>query len=157
TLTGTGAQGLGGAASNDLPTEAMPSLANTADATNESVAVAGASGRTQDFGQNIEDIRDRIEEMRARGELPQGGGLVMFGGPGGGGGGTPGVFVMAGPGGGGGFGGRGMRNFNVNRPHGSLFFSTGNSALDASPYSLSGAPADKPEYSSYRFGGTIGG
>lgn len=55
-----------------------------------------------------------------------------------------------------GFGGRGRRGFDVNQPHGSLFYSLGDSALDASPYSLSGEPG-KPGYNSSRFGGVIGG
>jgi hypothetical protein len=152
-LSGTGAA-LMGNLSNDAPTENAPALANTADAGNDSVSISGNNGRTQDFGQNIEDIRERIEEMHARGDLPGGNTVFMGGGPGGGAGGA-GVFIMGGPGGG--IGGRGMRGFNINRPHGALFFSTGNSIFDAAPYSLSGAPGDKPEYSSYRFGGTIGG
>ncbi len=150
-LSSTGAAVEGG--TSDAPTENAPALANTADAGNDSVSIAGAGGRTQDFGRDIEDIRDRIEEMRARGDLPQGlggmGGPGMFGGgpggPGGGGGGRGGR-------GGGGFG----RGFNINRPHGSIFYSMGNSVLDASPYSLNG-PEDKPEYASNRFGATIGG
>ncbi|HET8666473.1 MAG TPA: TonB-dependent receptor, partial [Terriglobales bacterium] len=130
----------------------MPALASSPDAANESIAVSGAMGQTQDFGRNIEDMRDRIEEMRARGDLPGG-----AGGPGGPGGPGGGVFVMGGPGGmGGGRGGR-MGRFNVNQPHGMLFYSMGNSALDAAPYSLSGRSGSKPEYSSNRFGGTIGG
>lgn len=156
-LSGTGAD-YTASLTSDMATENAPAFANSSDAANESVSIAGNSGRTQDFGRDIEDIRDRIEEMRARGDLP-GGGPFQGGGPGGGpggfggpGGGGPGIFVMGGPG-----GGRGMRGFNVNRPHGTLFFSTGNSALDAAPYSLSGTPAEKPEYSSYRFGGSVGG
>lgn len=148
-LSGTAAA-LTATLSNDAPVENIPALANSSDAVNESVSIAGNNGRSQDFGQNIEDIRDRIEEMRARGDLPGGNVIHLDGGPGGPGGGPggPGIFVM---------GGRGMRGFNINRPHGALFFSTGNSIFDASPYSLSGTPGDKPEYSSYRFGGTIGG
>lgn len=147
-LNGTAAA-LTATLSTDAPMENAPAMANSSDAGNESVSIAGNGGRSQDFGQNIEDIRDRIEEMRARGNLPGGDHLFMGGGPGGPGGGP--VFVMGGP------GGRGMRGFNINRPHGAAFFSTGNSIFDAAPYSLSGAPGDKPEYSSYRFGGTIGG
>ena len=149
-LSGTGAEVTGNLTA-DAPAENAPALANTADAGNESVSIAGTNGRSQDFGQNIEDVRDRIEEMRARGDFGPGGG-GGFGGPGGPGGG-PGVFVMGGPGGGRG----GMRGFNINRPHGAFFISTGNSIFNAAPYSLSGAPGEKPQYSSYRFGGTLGG
>lgn len=155
-LTGTGMQAEGN--STETPIDA-PALASSSDAANQSVSIAGASGRTQDFGRNIDDIRDRIEEMRARGELGSGGDMVMMGGPAAGGmGGGPGVMIFAGPGGGPGGGGtRIFRGVNPNRPHGSVFFSTGNSLFDAAPYSLSGAPGEKPDYSSYRFGGTIGG
>lgn len=149
-LSATG-ESLGDNANTDMTIDNAPALANTADAGNESVAISGTAGRTQDFGRDIEDIRERIEEMRARGELGSGG-PGGFAGPGGPGGGP--VFIMGGPGG---FGGRAMRGFNINRPHGAVFFSTGNSAFDAAPYSLSGSPGEKPEYSSYRFGGTIGG
>jgi trimeric autotransporter adhesin len=157
TLNSTGMQGE--ATALEMPSDA-PALANSADAGNQSISFAGASGRTQDFGRNIEDIRDRIEEMRERGELGSPGDMVIMGGPGGPGGGA-GVMVFSGPGGGGGGGGvfqqRISGRFKPNRPHGSVFFSTGNAALDAAPYSLSGAPGEKPDYSSYRFGGTIGG
>jgi hypothetical protein len=132
----------------------MPAMANSADAANDSTAVAGNLGQTQDFGRNIDDMRDRIEEMRARGELPNGPGPVIFGGPGGGG--DRGIMI-SGPGGMGGGGGRVFRGFNINQPHGSIFYSFGNSALNAAPYSLNGAPSDKPDYGSNRFGATIGG
>ena len=168
-LLGRGAQTLsvtadaGGAENNntqggETPLAGMNALANTADAANQSVSVSGQMGNTQDFGlRNMDDLRDRIEEMRARGELPQGGGGdfgFAGGGPGGGGGGP---MIFGGPGmmRGGGRNGRG--GFNINRPHGMVYYSLGNSALDASPYSLSGIPADKPGYGSSRFGASIGG
>lgn len=154
--------GFASESSAEIP-QNVPALANTADATNESVSVSGNMGQTGDFGRNIDDIRERIDEMRARGELPGGPGgpegQQGFGGPGGPGGpgGGGGIFVMGGPGGS--FGGRGgrMGRFNINQPHGMLFYSFGNSALDAAPYALNGSSAIKPDYSSNRFGGTIGG
>ncbi len=141
----------GAALSSDAPLQGMPALANAQEATNDSVAVSGAMGQTQNLGQNIEDIRDRIEEMRSRGELP--GGMIAEGGMGGPGGGGPGMFMLAQGGGGGLHSGR----FNVNSIHGSGFYNLGNAALDAAPYSLSGGPSEKPDYSSNRFGATIGG
>lgn len=137
---------------SDTPLQGMPALASAQEATNDSVAVSGAMGQTQNFGQNIDDIRDRIEEMRSRGDLSQGG--FMPGGPSGGGSGFS--LSQGGGGGFGGGGGRGGGRFNVNSVHGSVFYNLGNAALDASPYSLNG-PADKPDYSSNRFGATIGG
>jgi hypothetical protein len=71
------------------------------------------------------------------------------------GGGPPGA-----PGGGpgGGFHGRfdGAR-FDVNKPHGSLYYTAGASALNASPYSLTGQPAPNPGYIQQRFGANLGG
>ena len=143
---------------NDAPLPGMNALANTADASNQSVSVTGQMGNTQDFGlRNMDDLRDRIEEMRARGELPQGG-AVFLGGPGGGfpGGGGGGTFILGGPGALGGGGRNGRGGFNINKPHGNFYYSMGNAALDAAPYALNG-PVDKPDYSSNRFGGSIGG
>jgi hypothetical protein len=167
TLMGRGAQTLSlsadlGASQNssegDTPLAGMNALANTADANNQSVSVSGQMGNTQDFGvRNMDDLRDRIDEMRARGELPQNGMFIggpgggMMGGPGGGGGGP--FMIMGGPG-----AMRGMRGgVNVNRPHGTVYYSMGNSALDAAPFSLSGIPSAKPDYGSSRFGGAVGG
>jgi hypothetical protein len=142
----------------DSPLPGMPSIASSPDAGAQSVAVSGQMGASQDFGmRSLEDLRDRIEEARASGQPIEFGG----GGPGGGGfGGGPGgggVFVMGGPGGPGGGGMRGIGRFNANRPHGSVFYSAGNSALNAQPYSLNGTPQDDPAYGSNRFGFSIGG
>jgi trimeric autotransporter adhesin len=148
----------------DAPLQGMSALASTADATNDSVSVNGAMGQTAGFGRGADDMQDRIDEMRARGELPggqngQGGqGNGFQGGPGGPAGPGGGPIMLGGPGGpgGGGFrmGGRGRANFN--QPHGSIFYDVGNAALDARPYSLSGEPSLQPSYSSNRFGATLG-
>jgi trimeric autotransporter adhesin len=145
-----------GASGGETPLPGMPALGNSGEAANESLAVSGQMGNTQDFAvRNMDDLRDRIEEMRARGELPQGGGPGGFGG-----GGGPGIMVLGGPGGfgGGGRGGRGGFNPNMfNKPHGTVFYSLGNSALDATPYSVNGNPGNKPDYGSGRFGFMLGG
>lgn len=152
------ANGSGG----DSPLAGMPSMASSADAGTQSVAVAGQMGASQDFGmRSLEDLRDRIEDMRANGQItemgggPGGGGFGGPGGFGGGPGGGPGTFVMGGPGGMGGQ--RGLQRFNSNRPHGSLYYSAGNSVLDAAPYALNGDNAGKPDYGSNRFGASLGG
>jgi hypothetical protein len=129
----------------------------------ETVAVSGNGGQTNDFmfGGNNAELRDRIDEMRARaasGQITSGDVQEMrgmMGGPGGGfgpGGGGPGGGIMI-------FGGgRGRRGrFNINQPHGSLYYSAGNAALDAAPYSLTGAPSSKPDYMQQRFGASLGG
>ena len=130
-------------------------LATSADATNQSVSVSGRMGNAQDFGvQNMDDLRDRIDEMRARGQW-NGGGPDSGGGPGGGGPG--GGFGGGGPGGPGGPGGGGrMRMGSMTKPHGQIYWTGSNAALDAAPYSLNG-PAEKPSYGSNRFGASLGG
>ncbi len=149
-MTGDDSMGQSG---GETPLAGMNALASTADADNQSVSVSGQMGNTQDFGlHNMDDLRERIEEMRARGELPQGG---PMGGPGGGPGGGPMIFGGPGIMRGGGRNGRG--GFNINRPHGMIYYSAGNSVLDASPYSLSGISNPKPDYGSSRFGATVGG
>ncbi|MGC2582080.1 MAG: TonB-dependent receptor, partial [Acidobacteriaceae bacterium] len=64
-------------------------------------------------------------------------------------------------GGGGGRGGGGMgfrgnfRNFKPNQPHGALFWTGGNGALNAEDFALRGQPIQEPPYSSNRFGVTM--
>ncbi|HEY6274431.1 MAG TPA: TonB-dependent receptor [Terriglobales bacterium] len=135
---------------------------------NESVAVGGTMGRTDQNPFDPGEMQDRLSDLRTQMQQQGGNGPIMLngGGAGGmGGGAGPMVFVMGGggfggPGGGGGFGGRGgrgMRGFNVNKPHGSLFYTYDGSGLDAKPFSLNGQPEDKASYNQNRFGATIGG
>jgi hypothetical protein len=150
----------------------LPAQMN-ADAPTESVAVSGVSGQTNDlmFGGNNPEMQNRIEDLRERagnGDLAGGAGGQEFrgipgmGGPGGGGfggsGGGDGPRIMIGGGpGGGGRGGRGGRNrFNMNQPHGNVFYSASNSVLDAKTYALTGAPTAKPQYMQQHFGASIG-
>ena len=149
----------------------MPPQMAASDAATESVAVSGTSGQTdfQMFGGNNEDMQNRIEELRERARNGDTSGADFrgvpgMGGPGGGFGGPGGGRGFGGPGGGGGpmirmgGGGRGGRNrFNMNQPHGNLFYSTDNSALDAKAYSLTGAASAKPDYMQQRFGASVGG
>jgi hypothetical protein len=178
-LSGLGADSPLGSMPADPAALAGAGLPNAGLATeggNESVAVSGAMGRAE---QNLFDpgeMQDRISDLREQLQL-QGGGngtvtmnggtvnlQILGGGPGmggdagfaGGGGGGPMVFMMGGPGGGG-RSGRGMRGFNVNKPHGSLFYTYDGSGLDAKPYSLNGQPETKANYNQNRFGATIGG
>lgn len=137
----------------------------------ESVAVSGRMGNSENMGPNLDDIMDRVQEavrngggtFQADGREVQinvaGGGR---GGPGGGlggfGGGSPMMIMMGGPGGGISFGGPGgFGRFNVNKPHGSLFYSVGDPVLDAAPYSLTGVATTKPDYMQNRFGASVGG
>ena len=153
---GGGAGGFGG---NSPDASAMPMNGLGADAPTESVSISGAQGRTQDFGYGSEqDLEERIQEFRTRMQQ-EGGGNLQAGGqsrPGGGpgapgppGGGFDGGPVMIGRIGGG--------KFNINQPHGFLYFQDDNSGLDARPYALTGIPTDKASYNQARFGANIGG
>jgi hypothetical protein len=149
--SGFGATGAPGAAQNTNDLSSLPMNGAGAEGPTESVSISGAQGRTQDFGGGSEDeLQQRIQEFRDRlqsGGGPSGGG-PGFGGPGGG------------PGGGGGpiaIGRLGGRGFNINQPHGLLYFSDDNASLDATPYSLNGVPAIKPQYNQSRFGANVGG
>jgi len=166
-----GAGGSGNADVASLASAGLPNAGLAAEGSNESVAVSGAMGRNEMPTFDPGEMQDRIAEMRDQ-MRGQGGGnvqIMSLGGPGGvggvqsfsfigGGGGPPGgamVFMMGG--GPGGFGGKGMRNFNVNKPHGSIFYNFGGSPLDAKPFALNGQPEDKASYDQNRFGVTLGG
>lgn len=143
----------------------MPSLAGLGGdaAATDSVAVSGQMGQTNGLANfNEDEIRQRVEEAMARARQ-QGGaqsdvvnavagmlGGMMAGGGGPGGPGGPGGFMVRG-------GGRGGRGFNPTQPHGAIFYQGGNGALDATNFSLTGAPVVKPAYSSNRFGITFTG
>ncbi len=144
-LGGGGGLG-GGQGSSDL--SSLPMNGAGAEGPTESVSVSGAQGRTQDFGGgNEQDLQDRIQEFRDRMQREGGGG---FGGGGGGGGfGGPGGGIIA--------MGRMPRGFNINQPHGLLYFSDDNAGLDARPYSLNGIESPKADYNQARFGVNVGG
>src|SRR5207302_6488677 len=117
-----------------------------AEGPTESVSISGAQGRTQDFGGGTEqDLQERIQEFRDRMQREGGGG---FGGGGGGFGGPGGGMVMI---------GRMPKGFNINQPHGVLYFSDDNAGLDARPYSLTGIQSPKADYNQARFGVNVGG
>jgi trimeric autotransporter adhesin len=146
----------------------MPSLAGLGGgdaAATDSVTVSGQMGQTNGLaGYSEDDIRQRVQDAVAQAQRQGGaagdmanavvgmlGGMMGgggFGGPGGGGGAGGG----GGRGGRGGGGGGGFRGFNPTQPHGAVFYQGGNGALDATSFSLTGAPVVKPAYSSNRFG-----
>ncbi len=131
---------------------ALPLNGAGAEGPTESVSISGVEGRTQDFGGGDEDaLQDRIQEFRERAQQM---GIGGFGGGGGGGGGGFG----GGRGGGGPIAfGRLGRGFNVNEPHGNIYFYDDTSALDARSYSLSGVPVARPDYNQLHFGSYVGG
>jgi hypothetical protein len=144
---------------------AQPTLAGFGDSgATESVAVNGASGVTNPLaGLSQEEIQDRINnaisQARAQGGVAadQANAAAsmlsgIMGGPGGFGGGGGGRG--GGRGGGGGDGGA-FRNFNPAQPHGSVFYQGAFGALDALPFSLSGAPEARENNQQNRFGVTF--
>ncbi|HLW53356.1 MAG TPA: TonB-dependent receptor [Candidatus Angelobacter sp.] len=177
-LSGGGADISGGGLSslNDpssLAGAGLPNAGLAADGGAESVAVSGAMGRAEQNPFDPGEMQDRIADMREQLQFQGGTGTINLteatgniqilgggmGGGFGGGGGGPMIFMIGGPGGpgGGGRGGRGMRGFDVNKPHGSLFYTYDGSLLDAKPYSLNGQPETKADYNQNRYGATVGG
>src|SRR5712691_10502703 len=135
---------LGGQGNGDL--SSLPLNGAGAEGPTESVSVSGAQGRTQDFGGGSEqDLQDRIQEFRDRMQREGGGG---FGGGGGGLGGPGGAVIAL---------GRMPKGFNINQPHGVVYFSDDNAGLDARPYSLTGVESAKADYNQARFGVNVGG
>lgn len=142
-----------------------------AAAATESVAVSGAQGQTNALaGFNEDDIRSRVADAiaQARGNGQASGdqinavvgligGLIGGGFGGGGFGGGPGGGGFGGGGGGRGGGGGNFRNFNPAQPHGAVFYTLGNSALNSAPWSPTLIAQKNPSAYSNRFGVTIGG
>ena len=139
-MGGTGALS-GGQSGGDL--SGLPMNGAGAEGPTESVSISGAQGRTQDFGGGSEeDLQQRIQEFRDRAQSQGGfGGGGGFGGPGGG------MIAL----------GRLPRGFNINQPHGLLYFSDDTSGLDAKPFSLTGLELPKADYNQARFGANVGG
>ncbi|MGO9124518.1 MAG: TonB-dependent receptor domain-containing protein [Terriglobales bacterium] len=136
-------QELNGNAAGDIVPPGMPVPGVAPDSATESVAVSG-NNSSPFAGMSSVEMQQRFNDAR-----PQGG---NFGG--GGGFSGPGGFGGGGFGGGGAFGRRG---FDINRPHGSIYYGIGDSALNAAPFSLTGQPEIKPGYEQNSFGGSIGG
>ncbi|MGD0212287.1 MAG: TonB-dependent receptor [Terriglobales bacterium] len=140
------ANGSAGNSMRDVVPSGMPVPGISPDSATESVAVAGNTSNPFNT-MSADEMQQRFNDARQQGAGFGGG----FGGPGGGAGGGR---VGGGFGGGGGFGRRG---FDINRPHGSLYYSAGDSALNASPFALTGQPEEKPAYFQNGFGGSVGG
>jgi hypothetical protein len=143
--TGLGGTGAAGSGQNSGDLSSLPMNGAGAEGPTESVSISGAQGRTQDFGgSSEEDLQQRIQEFRERAQREGGG---AFGG-GGGFGGPGGVTIAL---------GRLPRGFNINQPHGLLYFSDDNARLDARPFSLTGLQLPKADYNQARFGANVGG
>jgi trimeric autotransporter adhesin len=170
-VTGDGSESTDASAGGSAAGAQLPSLAGVGSdaAGSDSVTVNGAMGQTNGLaGYSEDDIRQRVQDAIAQAQKQGGaagdmanavvgmlGGMMGgggFGGPGGGPGGGGGGGRNGRGGGGGGGGGGGFRGFNPTQPHGAIFYQGGNGALDATNFSLTGAPVVKPAYSSNRFG-----
>jgi hypothetical protein len=151
-----------------------------ADAPTESVAVLGNTA-TNPFGDNQNFNRDQIRDLidqqfggpGGRGGDFGGGGDGGGGGGGGGGGrgnrgggGGGGNFQGGGRGGGnrGGGGanrgfafGRGGRGFGATTPRGNISYRVADSAFNAHPFSVTGAPVSQPSYMQNYINATVGG
>ena len=146
----------------------MPVPGIAPDIATESVSFSGSTSGVGMFGMSTDELDQRMREGRE-----QGGAFGGGGGPGGGGGRAEAGWRRSGGGGGfgggfGGFGGGGGRGgpmvlgggrgrYDVNRPHGSVYYSVGDAALDAAPYALTDSPAEKASYIRQRFGVSLGG
>ncbi len=146
TDTQAGAAGASGAA--------LPSAAGNSGFSDESVAISGQAGAVSPLaGVDMDRLRDAIETLRAQNGGNFSGGAGLFDGGGFGGGGF----------GGGGFGGRGgfgggrgnFRGFKPGQPHGAIFWTGSNSALNAEPFSLRGQEQEQPASGTNRFGLTL--
>src|SRR6204780_521643 len=131
------------ASMSDVSPSGMPVPGIAPDSATESVAVSGNTSNSFN-AMSADEMQQRFNDARQ-----QGGGF----------GGGAGFGGVGGGAGGGGFGGGGFgrRGFDINRPHGSLYYGVGDSALNASPFSLTGQPTGKPPYLQNSFGGSVGG
>ena len=153
-MAGNGAQSLSLMNSLDAGTDtqggaagetgaALPSIAGNSDFSGDSVAISGEAGAVSPLaGLDMDRVREMAETLRSQ-----------FGG-GGGGNFRGGGFGRGGGGGfGGGFGGRrNFRRFNPGQPHGAIFWTGSNAALNADPFSLHGQSAGQPASGTNRFG-----
>jgi hypothetical protein len=141
----------------------MPVPGIAPDIATESVSFSGTTSGVGMFGMSTDELDQRMREGQDQGGFG-GGGAPGGGGPGGGGqgGGRGGGSGFGGFGGGGGRGGPmvlggGRGRYDVNRPHGSVYYSVGDAALDAAPYALTDSPEEKASYIRQRFGVSLGG
>jgi trimeric autotransporter adhesin len=141
-LQGTGGQDAGGGAISDVVPSGMPVPGIDPNGATESIAVSGNSSNSLN-SMSGDELQQRINDARQQGGGFGGGG---FGGGGFGGGGAGRPMTIT-----------GRRGFDINHPHGSIYYGIGDSALNAAPYALAGEPATKPGYLQNSFGGSIGG
>ena len=151
----------GGNSNDQIVPQGMPIPGVAPDSATESIAVSGNNSSPNMFGMSSNELQQRMQEYReqqgagggplggAPNSVAAAGGGTAFGAPRGGGPGGPGGGFML-------FGG-GRGRLDINRPHGSVYYSVGSDALNASPFSLTGQPTTKPGYLQQKFGASLGG
>ncbi len=137
-----GANGAESVAPSGMPVPGVPPTIAT-----ESVAVSG-SNSPGFAGMSADELRSRFQQDGQPGGISSAAGGPMGGGFGGGG---------RGGGGGGGSMRIGGRGSNINQPHGTVYYSANDAALNAAPFSLTGEPTTNPAYLQQRFGAAVGG
>jgi hypothetical protein len=137
-------QELNGNGTSDIVPAGMPVPGIAPDSATESIAISGNNSNPF-AGMSSTEMQQRFNDSRQQGGS-FGGGAGMGGAGGFGGGGFGGGPVVL-----------GRRGFDINKPHGSIYYGIGDSALNAAPYSLTGQPVIKPSYEQNSFGGSIGG
>lgn len=143
-LQNLASQDTGGNTMSDVVPSGMPVPGIDPNSATESIAVSGNSSNPLN-AMSGDELQQRINDARQQGGGF--GGAGGFGGPGGFGGGGPGRAMAI----------FGRRGFDINHPHGSIYYGIGDSALNAAPYSLAGEPAIQPAYVQNSFGGSVGG
>lgn len=143
-LESTNGQDTAGIPNNDVVPEGMPVPGIDPASATESIAVSGTASDSLS-GMSRDELQQRISDARQQGGGFGGGGA--FGGPGGFGGAGPGRPMTI----------TGRRGFDINHPHGSIYYGVGDGVLNATPYSLTGQPVIKPAYLQNSFGGSVGG
>ncbi len=139
------AQEAGGNTMSDVVPSGMPVPGIDPNSATESIAVSGNTSNPLN-AMSGDELQQRMNDARQNGG-GFGGGGGGFGGPGGFGGGGPGRPMSV----------VGRRGFDINHPHGSIYYGIGDSALNAAPYALVGEPPSNPAYEQNSFGGSIGG
>jgi len=142
-LQGATSQDAGGNTISDVVPSGMPVPGIDPNSATESIAVSGNNSNSLN-AMSGDELQQRINDARQNGGgFGAGGG---FGGGGFGGGGNGRAMTIT-----------GRRGFDINHPHGSIYYGIGDSALNAAPYALAGEPATKPGYLQNNFGGSLGG
>lgn len=143
-MQNTAAQDAGGTTMSDVVPPGMPVPGIDPNSATESIAVSGNNSNPLN-AMSGDELQQRMNDVRQQGGGF--GGSGGFGGPGGFGGGGAGRAMTI----------TGRRGFDINHPHGSIYYGIGDSALNAAPYALAGEPATNPAYVQNSFGGSVGG